>query len=187
MPRTFKAQSGSGLSPLAAGAIVGGLIAATALIGRRNAPDPSHPSIDRWYHRLSKPPFTPPDPVFGAAWPAIETALAYGGYRLLRKLAGAARNASVGLWLVNTGMIAGWSELFFRKRELGASAAAAGAMLASETIAAVTLSWSSTTSPIAHSRPISTHADFSDTRSLASGRSRVRSTCRSRSRSTMSL
>ena len=59
----------SGLSPWAAGAIVAGVLGVSALVGRRNAPDPLHPEIDRWYHRLSKPAYTPPDPVFGAVWP----------------------------------------------------------------------------------------------------------------------
>ena len=51
-------------------------------------------------------------------------------------------------------------------------------MLMSATIAAVTLSWSRTIRPIRHSRPISSHADVSVTRPLASGRRRVRSTWR---------
>ncbi|HEX8420764.1 MAG TPA: TspO/MBR family protein, partial [Sphingomonas sp.] len=38
---------------------------------------------------------------------------------------------AVGLWLLNTAMIGGWTELFFRKRELGPSALASGAMIAS--------------------------------------------------------
>lgn len=129
-PEAISPGGGRGLSRAGAAAVVAASVAATALLGRRNSPEPAHPAIDRWYHRLRKPPFTPPDPVFGAVWPAVEMALAYGGYRLLRKPPGAARDASLGLWLFNTGMIAGWTELFFRRRLLGASAAAAAAMLA---------------------------------------------------------
>lgn len=119
-----------GLSPLAAGAIVAGVLGVSALLGRRNAPEPSHPRIDRWYHRLSKPPFTPPDAVFGAVWPVLETAMAAGGYRLLRAEPSVARNAAVGLWLADSAMIGGWTELFFRRRLLGSSTAAAGVMAA---------------------------------------------------------
>lgn len=122
---------GRGLSPVAAAAVVAAPVAATALLGRRNSPDPAHPAIDRWYHGLRKPPFTPPDPVFGAVWPAVEAALAYGGYRLLRTPSSAARDAGLGLWFLNTGMIGGWTELFFRRRRLGAGAVASAAMLAS--------------------------------------------------------
>jgi tryptophan-rich sensory protein len=123
----------SGLSRLSSLLIVGGVLGASAVIGRRNAPDPSHPGIRRWYKRLDKPTYTPPDAAFGAVWPVLEAGLAVGGYRLLRQPASASRTAAVGLWLLNTGMIGGWTELFFRKRELGPSAIASGAMIAAGT------------------------------------------------------
>lgn len=123
-------SAGRGLSPLAAGAVVAGALGVTAWLGMRNAPAPFHPGIRRWYKRLDKPAYTPPDPVFGAAWPILETGLAVGGYRLLREPAAPARNLAVGLWLLNVGMIGGWTELFFRRKELGPSAIASGAMIA---------------------------------------------------------
>ena len=118
------------LSPLLAIGTVALVLGASAIIARRNAPDPSHPGIRRWYRRLNKPGFTPPDAVFGAAWPVLETGLAVGGYRLLRRPSAAARNAAVGLWLLNTAMVGGWTHLFFREKRLGASAVASGAMVA---------------------------------------------------------
>ena len=123
------AVSAKGLSPIPALGAVGVVLGASALIGRRNAPDPSHPGIRRWYRRLDKPGFTPPDAAFGAVWPVLETGLAVGGYRLLRRPSGGARNAAVGLWLLNTAMVGGWTQLFFREKRLGASAAASGAMV----------------------------------------------------------
>jgi len=125
------APAPAGLTPLLALGAVGIVLGASALVGRRNAPDPSHPRIRRWYRRLDKPGFTPPDAAFGAVWPVLEGGLAVGGYRLLRQPAGGARNAAVGLWLVNTAMVGGWTQLFFRERHLGASAIASGAMVAS--------------------------------------------------------
>jgi tryptophan-rich sensory protein len=122
---------GSGLSRPASLLIVAAVLGASAVVGRRNAPDPSHPSTRRWYKRLDKPAYTPPDAVFGAVWPVLETGLAVGGYRLLRQSPSTSRNAAVGLWLLNTGMIGGWTQLFFRKKELGPSAVAAGALIAS--------------------------------------------------------
>ena len=98
------------------------------MLGRRNAPDRSHPGIRRWYHRLDKPGFTPPDAIFGAVWPLLESGLAAGGYRLLRQPASGPRNAAVGLWLLNTAMVGGWTELFFRQKRLGASTAASAAI-----------------------------------------------------------
>jgi len=123
----------NGLSRPAAAAIVIGVLGLSALIGRRNAPAPDHPGIRRWYKRLDKPGFTPPDAAFGAVWPALETGLAIGGYRLLRQPATDGRNMAVGLWLLNTAMIGGWTELFFRKHALGASMIASGAMIATGT------------------------------------------------------
>ena len=55
-----------GLPRLAALATVGVVLGASAFVGRRNAPDPSHPGIRRWYQRLDKPGYTPPDAAFGA-------------------------------------------------------------------------------------------------------------------------
>lgn len=120
------------MSRPAAIALVSAVLGLTAVLGMRNSPDPVlHPRMRRWYKRLDKPSYTPPDPVFGAVWPILETGLAVGGYRLMRKPAGPARNLAVGLWIVNTGMIGGWSELFFGKKALGVSTLAAGAMVAS--------------------------------------------------------
>ncbi len=123
----------SGLSPLIAGGIVAGVLGLSAAIGRRNAPEPAHPGIARWYHRLDKPGYTPPDRVFGAVWPVLETTLAAGGYRLLRSPAGPARGTALALWLASSGMIGGWTQLFFREHRLGLSAVASGAMLATTT------------------------------------------------------
>lgn len=126
----MEAKSGFGFSRPAAVAAVAAVLGFSALLGRRNAPAPGHPRIQRWYRRLNKPAYTPPDAVFGAVWPVLETGLAVGGYRLLRAPASGRRNLSVGLWLLNTSMVGGWTELFFRKRDLGASAATSAAMIA---------------------------------------------------------
>jgi tryptophan-rich sensory protein len=60
----------------------------------------------------------------------IETGLAYGGYRLLRRGSSPERNVAVALWLLNSLLIAGWSGLFFGRRALGSSALTAGGMIA---------------------------------------------------------
>ncbi len=119
-----------GLSPFAALGAVAVVMGASAVVAMRNSPDPLHPRIRRWYKRLDKPGFTPPDPVFGAVWPVLETGLAFGGYRLLRHSSSAPRNTAMGLWLVTTAMVGGWTKIFFGERKLGASAVASGAMLA---------------------------------------------------------
>ena len=118
------------LSPVSALGAVAGTIALVAWSGQKFAPTPAHPGTLAWYLRLRKPGFTPPGPVFGAGWGAIEAFLAWGGYRLLRRRSSPDRNAAVGLWLINNLLIAGWSGLFFGKRALGRSALAAGGMIA---------------------------------------------------------
>jgi tryptophan-rich sensory protein len=57
----------------AAAGLIAGVLGVSAIIGRRNAPDPAHPGIRHWYRHLDKPDFTPPDRVFGAVWPVLET------------------------------------------------------------------------------------------------------------------
>lgn len=126
----FRGKAGEGLPPWAAGAIVLGVLGAAALVGRRNAPDRSHPGIRRWYHKLRKPGFTPPDPVFGAVWPILETIHGYGGYRVLRAPSSPQRNAAAALWLATSGMIGGWTQLFFKEHRLATSFGAASAMFA---------------------------------------------------------
>lgn len=128
----------SGLSPLLAGGIVLGVLGLSAALGRRNAPGPSHPTIQRWYKRLDKLDFTPPDAVFGAVWPVLETGLAVGGYRVMREPVSPRRNLSIALWLLNTAMIGGWTQVFFRERALRGSAVASATMLATATAYAET-------------------------------------------------
>ncbi len=118
----------AGWSRPAAALAVAAVLGASAALGRRNAPDDAHPRVRRWYRRLDKPGFTPPDVVFGAVWPVLETGLAAGGYRLLRHPPTPTRNVAVGLWLANFAMVGGWTELFFRRQAIGASTAAAGTM-----------------------------------------------------------
>jgi tryptophan-rich sensory protein len=125
------ATASMGLSAPAALGVVGAVLGLSAVVGRRNAPDPSHPATRRWYRRLDKPGYTPPDAAFGAVWPVLEAGLAVGGYRLLRRPPSTARNTATALWLLNTAMVGGWTALFFREKRLGASAVASGAMIAS--------------------------------------------------------
>lgn len=128
MTDTSEHRNTGAFSPLAAAAIVAGVLGASALLGRRNAPGPSHPEVERWYRGLAKPPFNPPKPVFGAVWPVLETGMAIGGYRLLRTARTGRRDAALGLWLVTTGMIGGWTEVFFRRHALATSTGLAVAM-----------------------------------------------------------
>lgn len=112
-----------GLSQPAAAALAVGAVALTALVSRRYGPTPDHPDVERWYRRLEKPGFTPPDPAMGAGWGVTETLLAAGGYRLMRLPSGPERNLALALWALNFATIAGWAKLFFGERDLDGSLA----------------------------------------------------------------
>ncbi len=71
-----------------------------------------------WYRRLDKPRLTPPDPVFGIAWPLIEIGLAFAGWRLLQRPESAKRNLALGLLGANIAMIPGYQALFFTARSI---------------------------------------------------------------------
>jgi tryptophan-rich sensory protein len=99
---------------LAIGVVIGALV-----VGGRASPSPDHPGTKRWYDRLRKPAFTPPAPVFALAWPMIQAAQAYSGYRLLRAESSAERTTALAFWGANQVGIAGWSEIFFGQRAPG--------------------------------------------------------------------
>lgn len=93
-------------------------IATTAVVvahanGGSRAPTPSHPRTAAWYARLRKPSFTPPGPVFGIAWTALDGLLGYTGYRLLTARASNARTVSLGLWVLNVLGVGGYSWVMF--------------------------------------------------------------------------
>ena len=123
-------QPEGAIPAVAAMTVVAVAMAATAWSGRRFSPTPDHPRIAWWYARLDKPGYTPPGPIFGLGWGLIQTALSYGGFRLMRRKRTADRDAAIGLWVFNNALIAGWSGLFFGGRALGPSTIVSGGMIA---------------------------------------------------------
>ena len=119
-----------GLSSATAALIVGGVQVLSGLFSRRYSPDPTHPDIRDWYDSLEKPPYKPPDPVFGAAWPVVTTLLGIGAYRLMRQPRSAERDAALALWAFNIAMTGGWTKLFFGERNITGSAVAGAVMIA---------------------------------------------------------
>ena len=117
----MKHQSDSAAaSPVAAAALVGGALVLSGLISRRYSPDPSHPRLRRWYKALDKPSVTPPDAVFGAAWPVLLTGLGVGAYRLLRRPVSPAQAGAVGLAGLTLALVTDYSKLTFGDRNLSA-------------------------------------------------------------------
>jgi tryptophan-rich sensory protein len=116
--------------PLAA-AIATGAVAAAAVAGSRFGPTPTHPRTAAWYARLRKPPFTPPGPVFGAAWAVLDSLLCYGGYRLMTRTPSPARNAAIGAWGVTMLGVGGFSWVLFGRRRLDEALEVTAGMVAS--------------------------------------------------------
>ncbi len=106
-----------------------GAVAAAALAGRSQGPQ--HPRTALWYASLRKPSYTPPGPVIGTAWAVLDALLCVAGYRLLTTRPSAMRNAALAAWGLNIAGIAGYPWVFFGRKQLGASTAVAGGMLAS--------------------------------------------------------
>lgn len=114
-----------------AAAIATGAVLAGGLIGGRYGPQPNHPRTTAWYARLRKPGFTPPGPVFGAAWAVLDGLLAFTGYRILKAAPGPERNLAVASWGVSVAGLAAHPFLFFGRRSTAGGLAVTGTMAAS--------------------------------------------------------
>jgi tryptophan-rich sensory protein len=123
IPRPIPSRSG-------AAAIASGAFIVPLALSASSSPSPNHPDTLAWYKTLRVPSFKPPDWAVPVAWAAIESALAAAAYRLLRAPSSAARSRALALLGWNVTMIGAWSRLFFGRRDLGASTAAAVTMVA---------------------------------------------------------
>lgn len=79
----------------------------TALLGA------SLTTIGPWYQGLTRPWFQPPDWAFGPAWTLI---FALSGYALMRAWRAGAGRLLLGVFVLNGGLNALWSFLFFTSR-----------------------------------------------------------------------
>lgn len=86
-----------------------------------------------WFRRLRKPPFQPPDKVFGPVWSALYPAIAASGYRTLRAAPSASRERALRWWGVQLGLNGLWSPLFFGWHRPVASLVDSAAMLGAAT------------------------------------------------------
>jgi translocator protein len=108
---------------------VGAVSAAAALGGLA-----SRPAESAWYARLKKPLFQPPRQAFPIVWPILYADLAAVSASTLDHLGtedrGQARTYAA-LLGANLVLNAGWTWLFFTRRQLGVSALAAAVLAAS--------------------------------------------------------
>jgi tryptophan-rich sensory protein len=110
--------------------LVGGAVLASALIAARWSPAPVvNPSVRAEYKRLEKPPFTPPDWVFGL-WGPLYAALTWSGVRLWNAPRIPGRDRALGHFLLGQALTAAWQWLGFGRRNRAAMAIeAAGAVV----------------------------------------------------------
>ena len=79
--------------------IVGGLVTAT--------------SVGGWYQTLDKPPFNPPDWVFGPVWTLLFVMIAVAGWRVWQKRHARAVGWALTVYALQLLLNLGWSVLFF--------------------------------------------------------------------------
>ena len=106
-------ETRSGRRSLTFGLFAVGLIAWGFLLGRLAA----FPNLTPWYAGLAKPPFSPPNFIFGAVWAALYPLMAFAFWRILR-LPGRTpgRGAATGVFLAQLAVNVLWSFLFFAAR-----------------------------------------------------------------------
>ncbi len=115
-------------------------VATAQLVGAQWNPSPAHPRTAAWYAALRKPSFTPPAPVFGIAWTALDALLGYSGYRLLTAPASPRRNAALAAWSLNLLGIGGFSWVLFGRRRLGEALGVTAGMVVTASATAATAS-----------------------------------------------
>jgi benzodiazapine receptor len=95
----------------------------------------SQPRITRWYSRLRKPSYVPPNGVFPVAWTMLYADIAVTSATAIDRLRAAGRDKEARNYIValaaNLILNAGWSWLFFKYQKLGASAIGAAVLAAS--------------------------------------------------------
>jgi tryptophan-rich sensory protein len=128
---TTAVRRGEGLSSAAALLAVAGVLGAAGLFASRYSPDPRHPRIQAWYSSLDKPAWKPPDPLFGAIWPALEALHSWGAYRLMRGPRAPGRDAALALWVADIALASGWAAVFFGRRSTRGAVAVAALQVAS--------------------------------------------------------
>lgn len=75
--------------------------------------------LTEWYPSLRKPVWTPPDRVFGPVWSILYMAMAVAGWLIWRRRARIGANVALLLFVVQLGLNALWSGLFFALRSPG--------------------------------------------------------------------
>jgi tryptophan-rich sensory protein len=80
-------------------------------------------SVDTWYADLAKPPFTPPDRVFGPVWTVLYVLMAIAAWRIWRGADRDTRRGPLTLFALQLALTLGWTTVFFGLQKIGAALA----------------------------------------------------------------
>jgi benzodiazapine receptor len=97
-------------------------------------------SVGSWYAALAKPPFNPPDWVFGPVWTTLYAMIAVAGWRVWRRRSERGAGSALIAWGVQLALNLAWSFIFFGARLIGAALADIVVLLAAIVLTAI-LSW----------------------------------------------
>ncbi len=92
-------------------AVFAAATAATALFGARFMPG-------AWYEALAKPPWTPPNWLFGPVWTALYVMIALAGWLAWQRLG---NGRAMVLWVAALVLNGAWSWIFFGRHLIGAA------------------------------------------------------------------
>lgn len=71
------------------------------------------PNIPTWYAGLAKPPFSPPNWVFGPVWTTLYVLMAFAAFRIHRLAPSSDKRRALTLFYVQLALNAAWSWMFF--------------------------------------------------------------------------
>lgn len=74
---------------------------------------------DSWYRAIDKPPWNPPDWVFGPVWTVLYVMMGVAAWLVWRERASAAVTIPLGLFLIQLILNSLWSWVFFRWHQPG--------------------------------------------------------------------
>jgi len=77
------------------------------------------PSIKPWYATLRKPPWTPPNWLFGPVWTALYLSMAVAAWLVWRRIGFSPAKLPLTLFVIQLALNVAWSGIFFRLRLVG--------------------------------------------------------------------
>ncbi len=103
-----------------------GVVASIAFVGAAV----NSPARRRWYRRLRRPGYSPPDAAFPVVWGALYPLIAISGYRVWRRSSSPARTRALAFWSAQMALNAAWAPLFFGLKRTRLALADIGALIA---------------------------------------------------------